>query len=406
MLLTRTSRPAEVKERSFDEIIALLDGNGLGSSAGVTVTTSTALQQATVWACVRIISEVVAQLPIFMQVRRAGRWVDLDDHPALRLLAEPNQWQTPHELIAHLMVWAELRGNGYYLKATSADGRIQRLMPLQGDGIEVRQLTDWSLEYKVSGENGVRGQFGSDQILHFRNFGTSGYMGLSTIGNLRNTIGLALRTEEHGARLFSNGSQLGTVFMLPAAKAEQVEQFTEQLRQKHQGAQNAHKPFVVGGGVEVKELGMSNEDAQFLETRHFSKQEIASAFGVPLFILNDTKNSTTWGTGLEQQLRAFKTLSLQPRLDRLAQTLRRELLLPNERGRIRFVFDTDELTLGDFKDRMEGYAKGIEAGILNPNEAREIEGRNPREGGDDYRQPMNIGIEGQTDEDEATDPTA
>jgi len=142
---------------------------------------------------------------------------------------------------------------------------------------------------------------------------------------------------------------------------------------------------------------MTQDDAQFLETRHFTKQEIASSFGVPLFMLNDVQKSTTWGTGLEQQLRAFLTLSLQPRMNRITQTLRRELISQQSRKKTRFVFDTDSLTLGDFKDRMDGYRAGIESGVMTPNDAREIEGRNPRDGGDDYRKPLNIGIEGEPD---------
>lgn len=363
------------------------------------VTTDSALQQATVWACVRVISEVLAQLPVKIQTKNeSGQWVD-SEHDALRLVHEPNEWQSKHEFISHLTSWAELQGNGYYFKSRDSRGGVRELIPLQADGVEPKhQKTVFRLRYKVSGDNRIEGEFNADRILHMRNFGTDGWVGLSTIANLRNCIGLALQTEEHGARLFKQGAQPGLAIKAPSATQEQIERLQQKLADKYEGAVNAHKTMVLQGDMSLEKIGMTNEDAQFLETRHFSKQEIASAFGVPLFILNDTKNSTTWGTGLEQQLRAFKTLSLGPRIKRLGSTLDRELLMPDERATTRFAFDLDELDMADFKDRMEGYRSGIEAGVLNPNEARDIEGRNPREGGDKYRKPMNTGIEGEDDE--------
>ncbi|RLB67687.1 MAG: hypothetical protein DRH08_03050 [Deltaproteobacteria bacterium] len=152
-------------------------------------------------------------------------------------------------------------------------------------------------------------------------------------------------------------------------------------------------------GADINEFnGVSQTDAQYIESRKMQKQEIASLFGVPLFLLNDTEKTTTWGTGLEQMSRSFIRFSLSPRLNRLGQTLVRELIPENDRQNTRVLFDTDQFTLGEFKDRMDGYRSGIETGVLNPNECREVEGRNPREGGEDYRQPANIDIEGEQNE--------
>lgn len=395
-LFTReTGAPSAKADRKFDEIVSLLDGSGRVSVAGNIVNSNTAMQQATVWACVRILSEVIASLPIRIQRLRGGTWRELDSHSALDLIHRPNNWQTPPELFSHLVSWSELRGNGYYFKLKNDRGEIGQLIPLKGDAVNVTQQQDWSITYSVSEANGFTGIFGEADVLHHRNFGTSGFMGLSTITNLRNAIGLAMRAEEHGGRLFSNGAQLGKHFKLGTGNAETIEAFRAKLVEHYSGAQNAHRPFVTGGDVEVTELGMTNTDAQFLETRKMQKQEIAGAFGVPLFVLNDTEKSTSWGTGLEQQLRAFKTLSLAPRLNRLVWTLRRELLPSAEQRRTRFLFETDVLTMADFQERMDGWRTAIESGVMAPNEVRQREGLNERENGDGYRIPVNIAIEGE-----------
>jgi len=402
--------PQQIKEagRSDAEILALLDGGGGGgrTSSGVIVTEKNAMRQATVWACVKIISEVIAQLPIGVQQREGDSWIAAPDHKALSLLNAPNDWQTAHEFVSHLFTWSELRGNAYALKVRDGTGAVVRLMPVPADSVTVKQLPDWSLAYVVRPEGtGVAGTFPASEIFHFRNFGTNSVVGMSTIGQLRESIGLALRTEQHGSKLFQHGASIGKVISAPSATPEQITLLQNQLAEKYEGAQNSFKTMILQGDMKVDTVAMSNSDAQYLEVRQYQKQEIASAFGVPLFILNDTAKATTWGTGLEQQLRAFLTISLQPRLCRAAQTFARELLPPAERMRTRFVWDTDMLARGDFKDRMVGYKTGIEAGVLNPNESREREGLNPRDGGEDYRQPLNIGTEGDdTDDDDDTPP--
>lgn len=400
MFLTKPIR--EKASRPFDEVIAALDGAGMQTASGAYVNSGKAMRQATVWACVRILSEIIAQLPIEVQRKEKGRWVTSEMHDALELLATPNDWMTQHDFLSHLVHWSELVGNGFYYKNTNSRGKILRLLPINGDDCHVSMSSDWRLEYSVASSDGINGDFGRDKIFHMRNFGSNGYSGLSTIGNLREGIGLALRLEEFGASQFKNGlsartwlENTGTGSLSDAQKKE----LREELK-KYEGADNAGKTMLLGGGLKLNTIDtISAADAQYLESRRFQKQDIASIFGVPLFLLNDTEKSTTWGTGLEQLSRSFVRFSLKPRLNRCALTLNRELISEKERLNTRFIFDTDEFTLGEFKERMEGYRSAIESGVLNPNECREIEGRNPREGGDDYRQPMNIDTEGQQNED-------
>lgn len=402
MFLTPKTRK---KARSFDEIISMLDGGGSKTGSGIHVNNEKALQQSTVWACVRIIAEIIAQLPIEVHVRQGGSWQNAEQHDLLALLAEPNDWMTQHDLMSFMIAWAEMHGNSYFFKVKNGRDQVRRLLPVEGHNCEPDMLSNWDITYTLSTDQGISGTYGPDRVFHFRNFGSNGYMGLSTIGCHKEGIGLALALENHAVSAYKNGLQSNKWVEIEGSgqlSGEAREKFRHELA-KFQGHQNA-------GGIpafsnaKIHELGgMSATDAQYIESRKMQKQEIASIFGVPLFLLNDTEKSTTWGTGLEQISRSFIRFSLNPRLNRTAQTFVKEFVPENERARTRVVFDTDQFTLGEFKERMEGYRSGIESGVLNANECREIEGRQPREGGDDYRIPLNTAIEGQQNENEAPD---
>jgi HK97 family phage portal protein len=387
------------KARSFEETIAMLDSSGGATTdSGVYVNSDTAMRQSTVYACVRILSEIIAQLPVEVQMRRNGSWIAVEDHDILRLLASPNDWQVQHDMLATITSWSELRGNAYQFKIRNGKGAVAQLIPLQATEVEVCVERDRSLTYTVSSEyTGITGEYKADRIFHLRNFGTQGYMGLSTIGCHKEGIGLALSLEKHASNAYKNGMQSNKWIKLERSLEEpQLSEFKASVA-KYQGQTSAGKmPFLSEG--EIREFkGVSAVDAQYIESRKFSKEDISSIFQVPLFLLNDGQN-TTWGSGLEQISRSFVRFSLNPRLNRIAQTLVREFVEERARHRTRIVFDTDQFTLGEFKDRMDGYRAAIESGVLNPNECRDIEKRNPRDGGDDYRIPANIMNEGDSHE--------
>ena len=393
----KKKQPVEQKAaRTTAEILAILDGNAMDSYFGA-IAVNKALTQATVWACVRILSESIAQLPIRTQQRNGSQWADID-HDVLGLLAEPNDWQTQHEWMSGMVAWTELQGDGYSLKRQGRTGPVSQLLPLDSEKVEVKLTKDWALEYTYNGE-----PIPASQMLHLRNFGTNGYQGASTIKNNGNAIGLALAMEEHGAGVFKHGAGIDKVIVAPHnLDDESFERLTREWNSKYSGSGNAHKTPILEGGLDVKTIGMTNDDSQWLDSRKFSKSEIATVFGIPDFMLNSTEKSTTWGSGLEQLSRSFVRFTLQPRMNRISQTLARELLAEDERSTIRFVFDTDQMTMGEFESRMTGYSTAIQAGVLSPNETREIEGRNPRDGGDEYLTPMNMttGTEPEIEEEE------
>jgi HK97 family phage portal protein len=398
MLLTASRKPQEEKAQSFEDTIALLDSAGKSTNSGVYVNSDTAMRQSTVFACVRVLSEIIGQLPIEVQTKKGGQWVESESHDIIRLLREPNDWQTQHDLISTLISWSELAGNSYLYKIRSGDGVVRKLIPVESRHCDVQILKDLTLDYMITSQYGVQGTYKRDRIFHLRNFGTQGYMGLSTIACHREGIGLALQLETHATSAYKNGLQSNKWVKMgrPIQDPILLDQFKGELR-KYQGATaNGEMPVLYDADInEFK--GVSAVDAQYIESRKMQKEEIATMFLVPVFLLNSTQN-TTWGSGLEQISRSFVRFSLNPRLNRLSQTLVRELVPENARHKTRIVFDTDEFTLGDFKDRMDGYRSAIESGVLNPNECRDIEKRNPRENGDKYKQPINIGTEGEENE--------
>lgn len=405
MFLT-ANKPLKQKAGSFESTIAALDGGGYKSTSGVYVNEDTALRQATVYACVRALAETIAHFPIEVQTRRKGQWVNSEDHEILELLSEPNDWQTQHDLISTMVSWSEMDGNAYHYKIKDGSGRVRQLLPIKSNDVGVDLAKDRSVKYTVaSSDLGIEGTFDKNRVFHLRNFGTQGYMGISTISNHRDPFGLALQLENHASNSFANGLQTNKWVKLEnPLNGEELEVFKREIA-KYQGGDNAGKMPVMNA-AEFKEFsGISAVDAQYIETRKMQKEEIATIFLVPLFVLNSTEN-TTWGSGLEQIFKAFVRISLNPRMNRISQTLVRELVPEKSRHKTRIKFDTQQFTLGEFKDRMDGYRAAIESGVYNPDECREVEGKNPREGGDKYRQPVNIAIEGETNEVQDPEPTS
>jgi len=401
MLLSRLLAPRQAAIQ-ITELADMLDNIGYTTASGAHITADSALRQSTVFACVRILSESIAQLPIKLRRKDGDIATDEPNHSAVRLLMKPNSWQTPFEFWQMVGVHHELRGNFYALKNRNGRNEVVEMLPVNPDQVRPEQLDDWSIVYHIT-SGGVTKTYPQRDIFHLRNMSSDGVAGLSTIGLHREPIGLAMQTEKHGATLFQNGAQIGKVFEKEAGVlSDQAYDRLKAELKKYQGAENAHKTLILEDGLKVKTIGMTSEDAQFLETRRFQKQEIASIFGVPMFLINDTEKSTTWGSGLEQISRAFLRYTLKPRLTRITQAMARELLSPGERNTLFFEYDTKSFEMGDFENTINALSKAIENGILNPNESREKLGENPREGGDEYHMALNM-TQGESNGQESTD---
>jgi len=141
--------PEKKKSRKFDEVIALLDGDGHRTDSGAVVSNYTAVRQSTVWACVRIIAEIIAQLPIEVHVRKNGGYQIVEDHDLLQLIGSPNEWQTQHDLMSFLISWAEMHGNGYLYKIKDGSGAVRRLIPIEGGDCTPELMPDWRISYSI-----------------------------------------------------------------------------------------------------------------------------------------------------------------------------------------------------------------------------------------------------------------
>ena len=391
----------ETRSTDIEEIARRLDSAGFGTAtaSGANITDDGAMRETTVYACVRILSESIAQLPIMLKRENSDGTIErIRSHPILDLINHPNEWQTAHDFWQHALTWMELRGNAFAFIQRGSVGQPQALLPLSGKMVQVEQLPDWSIRYFVGTEQ-KSGEFFPEDILHVRHISMSGYKGMSTIAHHRESVGLALQTEKHGAAIFKNNAAIDKVFTHPSIMSEQAQENFKRSLANYRGAGQAGGTLVVEEGMSVEKIGMTSEDAQYLQTRKFQKEQIATIFGVPGFLLNDADKGTTWGSGLEQITKAFLIFALSPRIHRIEQTITRQLLTDGDRARgLHFKFDTSKFEVGDFKDRMEGYRIAIESGIINPDEARVREGMNPRPGGDEYRIPSNQQLEADADE--------
>jgi len=359
--------------------------NGLSTNSGAVVTDHTAMQVAAVFACVRIIAGAVSSMPVKLY-RQQGRVREVDDaSPIARLISrKPNEWQTSkrwrHLMQSHML----LDGNGYSLIA-GGRRRPLALYPLDPKRMTVEQRDDLSIVYPYQRKNGQTVTFTQDEILHLRGMSLDGVVGMSTIGYAREAVGLAIRGEEHGARLHKNGMQVGSVIKYPGPLSDEAITRLKDGMAQYRGAENAHKTLILEEGGDFAAT-MNNVDAQWLENRKFQRGDIFMFFGVPPHMAGDTEKSTSWGSGIEQQSQGFVSYTLDDWLTEWEQALDAALLTSDDQY---FQFTRASLVRGDIKTRYGAYSVGLANGFLTPNECRAMEELPPVDGGDTVRVPLN-----------------
>lgn len=375
----------------------LADALGGGrSAAGVSVSANTALQSATVFACVRILAETVASLPLIVY-RRLGRGKErAADHYLYPILHDqPNPEMSSFEfreaLMGHLALW----GNAYAEIERDGAGRVVALWPLRPDRMSVAR-ENGLLIYRYRLGNGEV-TLPPRSVLHIRGLSGDGIVGYSPIRLAREAIGLALATEEFGARFFGSGARPAAILQHPGKLSEEAQKRLRQsVEEAHSGLSRAHRLMILEEGMQWHQVGIPPEDSQFLQTRSFQVEEIARIYRVPLVLLQHTEKSTSWGTGIEQFMIAFVVHTVRPWLVRWEQAIRRDLFLPGERGTYFAEFLVDGLLRGDVESRYRAYATARQWGWLSANDIRELENMNPIEGGDVYLTPLNMVPAGST----------
>lgn len=361
--------------------------------AGVHITPSTAMQVVAVYACVRILAESLAQIPIKVYRRRPdGRGKDdASDHPLYALLHDsgsPNDWQTSYEWKEGLQGHAALRGNGYSYISRSGN-KILELLPLNPDRIRPQQDENFNVTYLYIEPKGGQTVLKANEVFHIRGLGTDGVIGYNPIQLQREALGLSKAAEKHGSKFLGNFAQPAGVLSMQETQApEKMKQIREAYKEAVSG-DNAFKTLIVDGGMTWSKMTMTNEEAQFLETRKFQTQEIARMWRVPPHMIGDLERATF--SNIEEQSLEFVIYTMMPWLKRWENRINKSLFTQADRDKGFFAeFNLDALLRGDFETRVAGYGQLINWGIMSPNEARAKENMNPREGGDIYLTPVNM----------------
>ncbi|WP_444942721.1 phage portal protein [Microbulbifer sp. ZKSA006] len=357
---------------------------GPESAAGKVVTADTAMRVAAVYACVRILSETVAALPfnLYQKTEKNNREV-ASKHPLQMLLHDlPNEEMTSMDFRTQLMAALQLRGNAFSEVERDRAGRVHGVWPINPDKVWVgRSEKTKRLSFEIH-DGDVR-TLTPQRMWRVAGLSTNGIIGLSPITQAREGIGLSLALEEHGARLFSNGAKPGGVLEVEGGLSDKAyDRLRTSWNNRHQGGANAHRVAILEEKTKWKQISMTAEDAQFLESRKYQRSEIASIFGVPPHMIADLEKATF--SNIEHQSIQFVVYSLLPWLKRIEQSIFRDLLSPSERREYYAEHSVEGLLRGDSKSRSEFYKNLFNAGAISINDMRRLENMNSIEGGDEH----------------------
>ena len=363
------------------------------TAAGKTVTEKSAMQLTAVYACVRILAEAIAGLPLHLYRRgKNGSKDKAADHPLYSLLHdEPNPEMISFVFRETMMTHLLLYGNCYSQIIRDGRGQVTALYPLMPNQMSVDRDERGQLYYTYLRSNeeaatmsGSTVYLMPEDVLHVPGLGFDGLVGYSPIAMARNSIGMALACEEYGAKFFANGASPSGVLEHPGT-IKDISRLRESWNSVYGGSKNAGKVAILEEGMHYAPISISPNEAQFLETRKFQVDEIARIFHVPPHMIGDLERSTF--SNIEQQSLEFVKYTLNPWVCRWEQALTRALLSPREKREYFIKFNVDGLLRGDYQSRMNGYAVGRQNGWMSANDIRELENLDSipaEQGGDLY----------------------
>lgn len=364
-----------------------------GSSAGKNVNERSAMQMTAVYSCVRILAEAVAGLPLHLYRYKedGGKERAIDNNLYHLLHDEPNKEMSSfifrETLMTHLLLW----GNAYAQIIRNGKGEVVALYPLMPNKMQVDRDENGELYYiytrsseEAKTMEGATVYLTPRDVLHIPGLGFDGLVGYSPIAMAKNAIGLAIATEEYGAKFFANGAAPSGVLEHPGT-IKDPSRLRENWNSTFGGSANSGKVAVLEEGMKYTPISISPEQAQFLETRKFQIDEIARIFRVPPHMVGDLEKSSF--SNIEQQSLEFVKYTLDPWVIRWEQTLSRSLLSEDEKRKYFFKFNLEGLLRGDYESRMSGYATARQNGWMSANDIRELENLDKipaEDGGDLY----------------------
>lgn len=386
-IMSRMIRPQAINTE-MERVIRETMGGG-STTSGVAVSNEKAMQHATVYSCVNILSRVIGMLPCHMMIKEGKNREIAYDFSLYSVLHDlPNEWMTAPEFWGMAINHSTLRGNFIAIKNKDSRGNIRELIPVAPGMLqEVTQNKDYSLNYKLKMSDERVLNFSNSEIFHLRGMVMNGYMGVNPIQYIRESIGLGLATEEFGARYFGSGTHPGMIVEHPGKLSPQAHSNLKQsMGETYSGLGKAHKLMLLEEGMKAHAVTINPEDSQFLETRRYQKNEIVDIFfGMPLTVMNSGDNTPTFASA-EQFSIGFIIYALMPWIVNIEKAIYRDLLTSDQRKKYYAKFKVEGLQRGSFKDQMEGFATAIDKEIFCPNEVREMLDFNsygPQ--GDEYR---------------------
>lgn len=372
MFLSRLAN-STLKQPSDTLVEAL--GGGEATAAGKAVTPDTALRVASVYACVRVLSETLSALPLNLYRRVENGRSIASEHPLHNVLhSMPNAEMTAMDFRTQLLASILLQGNSLNEVYRTRGGAIGEIIPLPVDKMLIdRSKKTGKLIFEL--HDGEVRRIHPDKIWRVAGLGTNGLIGLSPIGLMRESIGIALATEEHAARMFSNGAKPGGILEHPGKLSEDAgKSLVDSWNKAYQGPKNVNKVALLQEGMKWHQIGMTAEDAQFIESRKYQRTEIAAIFGVPPHMIADLEKATF--SNIEHQSIQFVVYSLLPWMKRIEQSIYRDLLLPSERAEYYAEHNAEGLLRGDSKARSEFLKNLFNIGSVSINDVLRMENMN------------------------------
>ena len=350
------------------------------------VTSENALELSDILTCVRVLAESIASLPLCVYMYGNNGGQKAKEHPLFELLRwQPNANMTSYDLRLWMMIDCLLRGNGVAQVLRDGTGKVVELYPLFCSKLGYHLMDDGTLHYTYPDPDDPEKDLmlEQDEVLHIRLFASGYLMSPSLIELGSELLSGALGAENYTREFFENGTAVSGVIEYPNEMDEETFQRLKQdWSNKYSGTGSRHKTPILEGGARFTPIALSHAETQMLESRKYTRSQIAGLFRVPAHLINDLERAT-FSNIVEQDL-GFVKHTLRPYLTNWEQKLRMTLLSDSEKDMYYFKHETDDLLRGDLKQRMDAYAQGIQNGIFSPNDARRREDEPTYEGGDTY----------------------
>jgi HK97 family phage portal protein len=335
---------------------------------------------------------VAATLPMQIKRRVDDRTrTDATDAPMWGVLnRRPNKWQKPAQFKRMMQAHVMLRGNAYAHKVRDFRGRVVGLIPLHPDRVAAKQLDDLSMQYIWTRKDGRQVPFTQDEILHMFALTLDGVCGVTPLTYARETIGAGIAMTKHGGAMFRNGATMSGALKHPKTLTPEAHgRLTAGMQDFRSGGARDGETIILEEGMDYIRLGLSAEDAQWIQSRGFGVVEVCMLYGVQPHMIGYTEGNTKLGSSIEQQTQGAVTFGFEDDFVMWEEAVNVDCLHETLEADLYMRINRNALVRGDMKTRWGAYVQALQWGVFSPNHVLELEDENPREGGDVYYDPPN-----------------